>query len=1058
MISFSGILAGCKHKQAIPFLFLFWANFGFGQTYNDLSLKQSASPAIAAVGDTLTFFIQVFNEGQTNLTGLAIKAEIPASVSFLSYVAQPNTYFDPATKIWNIGNEMTANISSMSLEIKALAIEEGVVYQPAQIQSLNELDVDSDPGNDFLAEDDMEAACVSIPHQICTSQGESVTLTAADGFSGYEWYFDDGSGAVLVSTEQTFIASQPGSYTYSIIGGSCSQGLCCPIILEEFCSVSNQPPIAWVDDATTPLNSPVDIDILENDNDPNDGIDTASLTVVTSPANGTAVVNPDGTITYTPNTGFTGQDTFIYEICDYGLPMPVLCDTALVVITVGDFFFDLALEKTLAPNQSNLVDLGDEVAYILTVTNEGDFAATNITVTDHIPIGLALSPSSNGWSLDATGDAVFTITEVMKPGDVYEIEIILTVVYGASGQTILNVGEISAATDESGNVGIDIDSTPDNGDGAEDDQDEVAIQLEPHDPTGYIYCENTGELVMGGQISVVGPGEVYIISDGSTGYYEFFTDGTPGIYQIQYSLPIGYTFSQNCLPQAGPFDPTGLSDPVVLGLVPIGGALPNFTCNVNPYYLSFNLEPGDPFVFNNNIPLVCPDILVEDTVIVQANCNFGDPLFCFDVPYEELSNYAFNLNGEPYDAEFGPCDYLRERYYTMGALVALGDGDFQLDNWSVNGKTHSGEFQNVAELINMLNAWDPMGNWILDPLTHNLEGGLRQNYYSSIQVTNKGNGTIYELTLYQFYAPNSSYLILPPGDNDLVITRLDDGVIDSVHIRAFCVTPDFVEMTMPVGTTDTICFDLSELSGAVEAVFNPCLNGVDNAAEFVVLNDEICTEVYGIFPGEAEACFVICDDIGVCDTTYVLISVYDEDLQLVPDSLCTPKDVPIVGEVLLNDHINNDIISVEVIVPPNHGTVVVNSDNTITYFPDEGYCNDGEDEPLDLFTYEVCTPFECESTIVTVQVKCDGLIVYNGFSPNGDGVNDTFKIDGLHAYENHKLMVFNRWGNKVFQSENYQNDWDGFWDSKRLPCGTYFYLIELNNGETWLSGYLQIWW
>ena len=86
------------------------------------------------------------------------------------------------------------------------------------------------------------------------------------------------------------------------------------------------------------------------------------------------------------------------------------------------------------------------------------------------------------------------------------------------------------------------------------------------------------------------------------------------------------------------------------------------------------------------------------------------------------------------------------------------------------------------------------------------------------------------------------------------------------------------------------------------------------------------------------------------------------------------------------------------------------------------------------------------------------MVIYNGFSPNGDGVNDTFKIDGLEAYESHKLMVFNRWGNKVMESENYNNDWDGWWDEKRLPFGTYFYVLELNNGETWMSGYLQIWW
>ena len=54
---------------------------------------------------------------------------------------------------------------------------------------------------------------------------------------------------------------------------------------------------------------------------------------VTDPANGTAVLNPDGTVTYTPDPEFTGEDTFTYEICDNG--SPVLCDTATVTITVN---------------------------------------------------------------------------------------------------------------------------------------------------------------------------------------------------------------------------------------------------------------------------------------------------------------------------------------------------------------------------------------------------------------------------------------------------------------------------------------------------------------------------------------------------------------------------------------------------------------------------------------------------------------------------------------------------------------------------------------------------
>ncbi|MCG8577953.1 MAG: gliding motility-associated C-terminal domain-containing protein [Flavobacteriales bacterium] len=79
---------------------------------------------------------------------------------------------------------------------------------------------------------------------------------------------------------------------------------------------------------------------------------------------------------------------------------------------------------------------------------------------------------------------------------------------------------------------------------------------------------------------------------------------------------------------------------------------------------------------------------------------------------------------------------------------------------------------------------------------------------------------------------------------------------------------------------------------------------------------------------------------------------------------------------------------------------------------------------------------------------CD-VKVPQGFSPDGDGINDTFVLTGADFYEEGKLTVFNRWGKKVYESINYQNDWDGTNQfagdgTKELPVGTYFYIFEPN--------------
>jgi Bacterial Ig domain len=77
----------------------------------------------------------------------------------------------------------------------------------------------------------------------------------------------------------------------------------------------NRTPNAAADTATTEEITPTVIDVLGNDADPDDG-DTLTVTAVTQPANGTVVINDDGTLTYTPDEGFVGDDTFSHTVSD----------------------------------------------------------------------------------------------------------------------------------------------------------------------------------------------------------------------------------------------------------------------------------------------------------------------------------------------------------------------------------------------------------------------------------------------------------------------------------------------------------------------------------------------------------------------------------------------------------------------------------------------------------------------------------------------------------------------------------------------------------------------
>jgi hypothetical protein len=125
-----------------------------------------------------------------------------------------------------------------------------------------------------------------------------------------------------------------------------------------------------------------------------------------------------------------------------------------------------------------------------------------------------------------------------------------------------------------------------------------------YDPTGFIYDEANGEIITGGLVTASGPGQITYLKDGSTGEYVFYTDGTPGLYTITLTVPPGYVSSTTCLPlDPPPFDPTGQSNPIILGNGENGttGFLTSNACT--PFYYTFNLEDGDPYIINNNFPL-----------------------------------------------------------------------------------------------------------------------------------------------------------------------------------------------------------------------------------------------------------------------------------------------------------------------------------------------------------------------------------------------------------------------------------------------------------------------
>ncbi|AYN67481.1 hypothetical protein D1013_08960 [Euzebyella marina] len=86
------------------------------------------------------------------------------------------------------------------------------------------------------------------------------------------------------------------------------------------------------------------------------------------------------------------------------------------------------------------------------------------------------------------------------------------------------------------------------------------------------------------------------------------------------------------------------------------------------------------------------------------------------------------------------------------------------------------------------------------------------------------------------------------------------------------------------------------------------------------------------------------------------------------------------------------------------------------------------------------------------------LVPAEAFTPNNDGLNDSWMVPGIENYPNNVVRIYNRYGHEVFAQNSYRNDWQGFFKNKneKLPSGSYLYIIDLGNGEAPLRGWIFI--
>ena len=200
----------------------------------------------------------------------------------------------------------------------------------------------------------------------------------------------------------------------------------------------------------------------------------------------------------------------------------------------------------------------------------------------------------------------------------------------------------------------------------------------------------------------------------------------------------------------------------------------------------------------------------------------------------------------------------------------------------------------------------------------------------------------------------------------------------------------------------------------------------------------------------------VCDSnpVPACSNMDVIftISPVNDAPVLVDVSISGERNAETTGNVIAGDSDPDGtplLVNTTPVTPPAHGTIVIDASGNFVYTPDRNFV--GEDRVV----IEVCDsgdplPAICATTTLTIVITdpLAGIVfVPEGFSPNGDHINDSFEIT-YTGDESIQLQIFNRWGNLVYSNDAYQNDWQGISThgitiGKELPDGTYFYKVTI---------------
>ncbi|MFA6950763.1 MAG: HYR domain-containing protein, partial [Lentimicrobiaceae bacterium] len=329
-----------------------------------------------------------------------------------------------------------------------------------------------------------------------------------------------------------------------------------------------------------------------------------------------------------------------------------------------------------------------------------------------------------------------------------------------------------------------------------------------------------------------------------------------------------------------------------------------------------------------------------------------------------------------------------------------------------------------------------------------------ESFINDFNSTSNASGT------YPIGTTEVTWTVTDIHGNTSTCTMLVHVIAPPMAVDDYATTPLNTPVTVPVLNNDTDC-DSNIVPSTVTVITDP-------AHGFTMIDPLTGDIIYtpnADFAGTDTFVYSVCDADNLCDEATVTIVI--EPAVLVLDAIDDEYST-LVNTSLTITNLENDIYpasvvpKVTILNQPLHGTLsVVQSDMTVVYTPDTDYTG------TDVYRYILSDMNEkavADTAITTITIvpdpARDTLIIYNVITPNGDGHNDTWVIDGIEEYPDNEILLFNRWGDQIRQFENYDNQtvvWDGTNKSgDKMSAATYYYIIKLRSIDKVYTGWVII--